>query len=219
MHLANRGGLTVSAWAGRYLIAMVLALLLGAVLGSIPLFREAGIGSTGLTASNVVRFLGYGCTVLMLWLLGRTAATQIPEDGKGLSFARQVVEPLVTLVVVIVGHGVLLLLVGPFLGETGRIVYNWIFVLGSVGAALWLVLAGYRGSALLVEEVVAVRRPRPPTPSGTPSTCSQCGAALRPGMKFCNQCGQSLATPRCRQCGYPLAPGEKFCGACGQAAG
>lgn len=209
----------MSAWAGRYLIAMVLALLLGAVLGSIPLFRETGIGSTGLTASNVVRFLGYGSAILFLWLLGRTAATQIPEDGKGLSFARQVVEPLVTLIVVIVGHGVLLLLVGPFLGETGRTVYNWIFVLGSVGAALWLVLAGYRGSALLIEEVGAVRRPRAPTPPGTPSTCPQCGATLRPSMKFCNQCGQSLATPRCRQCGYPLAPGEKFCGACGHAAG
>lgn len=209
----------MSAWAGRYLIAMVLALLLGAVLGSIPLFRDTGIGSTGLTASNVVRFLGYGSAILFLWLLGRTAATQIPEDGKGLSFARQVVEPLVTLIVVIVGHGVLLLLVGPFLGETGRTVYNWIFVLGSVGAALWLVLAGYRGSALLIEEVGAVRRPRAPTPPGTPSTCPQCGATLRPGMKFCNQCGQSLATPRCRQCGYPLAPGEKYCGACGHAAG
>ncbi len=44
------------AWAGRYFIAMMLAWVLGALLGSIPLFREAGIGSTGLTASSLVRF-------------------------------------------------------------------------------------------------------------------------------------------------------------------
>lgn len=206
------------AWAGRYLIALVLALALGALLGSIPLFRQAGIGSTGLTASSLVRFLGYGAALLLLWLLGRTAATQIPEERKELSFIRQVIEPLITLVVVIFGHRVLLLLLAPFLGETGRSVYNWIFVLGSVGAALWLVLAGYRGSALWVEELPPLRRPSAPTPSGAPSTCPQCGATVRTGMKFCSQCGQSLATPRCRQCGYPLAPGEKFCGACGQAA-
>ena len=207
------------AWAGRYLIAMTLAVMLGAVLGSIQLFRETGIGATGVTASNVIRFLGYGSAVVLFWLLGRTAGRQIPEDGKGFSFTRQVVEPLVTLIVVTVGHRVLLLLVGPFLGETGRIIYNWIFVLGSIGAALWLVLAGCRGSAWLIEEVAAVRLPRPPTLAGALPTCSQCGAILRAGTKFCSQCGQGLAAFRCRQCGHPLAMGEKFCGACGQVAG
>ncbi len=209
------------AWAGQYLIALVLAVMLGAILGGMQLFRETGMGTTGLTASNLVRFLAYGSAVVLFWLLGRTAARQIPEDGKGLSFARQVVEPLVTLIVVIVGHGVLLLLVGPFLGETGRTVYNWIFVLGSVGAALWMVLAGYRSSAWWIEELEGVRRPGTSIPSGVLSTCPQCGAAVRAGMKFCSQCGQGLAAaaPRCRQCGHSLAPGEKFCGACGQAAG
>lgn len=207
------------AWAGQYLIAMVLAVMLGAILGGIQLFRETRIGATGLTASNVVRFLAYGSAVVLFWLLGRTAARHIPEDGKGLSFARQVVEPLVTLIVIIVGHRVLLLLVGPFLGETGRTVYNWLFVLGSAGAALWLVLAGYRSSETWIEELGTARRPGTSTPSGALSTCSQCGAAVRAGMKFCSQCGQGLAAPRCRQCGHPLATGEKFCGACGQAAG
>ena len=206
------------AWAGQYLIAMVLAVMLGSILGGMQLFRETGIGTTGLTASNLVRFLAYGNAVVLFWLLGRTAARQIPEDEKGLSFARQVVEPLVTLIVVIVGHGVLLLLVGPFLGETGRTVYNWIFVLGSVGAALWIVSAGYRSSAWWIEELGTARRPRTSTPSGVPSTCSQCGAAVRAGMKFCSQCGQGLAAPHCRQCGHPLVPGERFCGACGQPA-
>jgi TRAP-type C4-dicarboxylate transport system permease small subunit len=207
------------AWAGQYLIAMVLAAMLGSILGGMQLFRETGIGTTGLTASNLVRFLAYGSAVVLFWLLGRTAARQIPEDGKGLSSARQVVEPLVTLIVVIVGHGVLLLLVGPFLGETGRTVYNWIFVLGIVGAALWMVWAGYRSSAWWIEELETVRRPGTSIPSGVLSTCSQCGAAVRAGMKFCSQCGQGLAAPRCGQCGHSLTTGEKFCGACGQPAG
>ena len=128
-------------------------------------------------------------------------------------------EPLVTLIVVIVGHRVLLLLVGPFLEETGRTVYNWIFVFGSVGAALWTVSAGYRSSAWWIEELGTMRRPGTSIPSRVLSTCSQCGAAVRAGMKFCSQCGQGLAEPRCRQCGHSLATGERFCGACGQPAG
>ena len=207
------------AWAGQYLIAMVLAAMLGSILGGMQLFRETGIGTTGLTASNLVRFLAYGSAVVLFWLLGRTAAKQIPGDGEGLSSARQVVEPLVTLIVVIVGHRVLLLLVGPFLEETGRTVYNWIFVFGSVGAALWMVSAGYRSSAWWIEELGTMRRPGTSIPSDVLSTCSQCGAAVRAGMKFCSQCGQRLAAPRCRQCDHPLATGEKFCGACGQPAG
>lgn len=207
------------AWAGQYLIAMVMAAVLGSILGGMQLFRETGIGATGLTASNLVRFLAYGSALVLFWLLGHTSARQIPKDGQGLSSARQVVEPLVTLIVVIVGHRVLLLLVGPFLEETGRTVYNWVFVFGTVGAALWMVSAGYRSSAGWIEELGMARHPGTSIISGVLPTCSQCGAAVRAGMKFCSQCGQGLAAPRCRQCGHSLATGEKFCGACGQAAG
>jgi len=44
-------------WAVQYGIAIFLALLLGAVLGSIPLFKATTLGAMGLTASSVVQFL------------------------------------------------------------------------------------------------------------------------------------------------------------------
>ncbi len=207
------------AWAGQYLITMALALLLGFILGSLSLFREAGIGTTGLTAAHVIRFLGYASALVLLWLFGRTASTQIPEERKGLWFTRQLVEPLATLIVVIIGHQVLLLLLAPFLGATGRSVYNWLFVLGSAAAALWLVLAGSRAWAALTGERPVPRRSCPTPTSEAPSACPQCGTPVRANTKFCNQCGQSLAAARCHQCGHALAPGEKFCGECGQSAG
>ncbi len=207
------------AWTGQYLITMVLALLLGYILGSLPLFREAGIGTTGLTAAQMIQFLGYAGALVLLWLLGHAASTRIPEERKELWFTRQLVEPLATLIVIIIGHQVLLLLLAPFLGGTGRSVYNWLFVLGSVGAALWLVLAGSSAWAALTGERPMLRRPWPTPPSEVSAACPQCGTPVRSNMKFCGQCGQSLTPVRCRQCGHALAPGERFCGECGQSAG
>ncbi len=207
------------AWVVQYITAMVLTLALGAILGGIQLFRKTSFGATGLTASDVVQFLGYGGAVSLLWLLARAAAREIPEDGKGLSFVRHVIEPLGTLIAVSVGYPVLLLLVRPFLGQTGTIVYDWVFVLGILGAALWLVWAGYRSSVSLMEAVATLRPSVATVSSKSPLACPQCGATIGAGMKFCSQCGQILASVLCTQCGHALTPGQKFCGSCGKAVG
>ena len=46
--------------------------------------------------------------------------------------------------------------------------------------------------------------------------CSNCGAALEPGMKFCSQCGTPVVTtPKCPVCGTEYKAGAKFCVECG----
>ncbi len=206
-------------WVVQYGIAIFLALVLGAILGGIPLFKETTLGATGLTASDLVKFLGYAGALLLLWLLAYRAATQLPEDRKGLSFLRHIVIPLATLIVVSVGYGVLGLLVGPFLDETTGPIYNWVFVLGIVGVALWLALVGYRHSALLIESFAALGQPGQPASPQASVPCPQCGATAAIGTKFCSQCGQSLALVVCQNCNTPLTPGQKFCRSCGTAVG
>jgi hypothetical protein len=44
--------------------------------------------------------------------------------------------------------------------------------------------------------------------------CSACGHENREGLRFCVQCGESLAIA-CPACGAPGSPGERFCGHCG----
>src|SRR4051812_11493764 len=43
--------------------------------------------------------------------------------------------------------------------------------------------------------------------------CAACGAANRPGVKFCVDCGTPMAAT-CPTCGAPAATG-RFCGECG----
>src|ERR1700757_4575022 len=46
------------------------------------------------------------------------------------------------------------------------------------------------------------------------TTCSQCQAQNRPGVRYCETCGVLLSTS-CPACGAVGAPGRTFCGFCG----
>lgn len=59
-------------------------------------------------------------------------------------------------------------------------------------------------------------------------TCPECGAAVKPGMKFCGTCGCRIHTNDnetagagtaeirlCSQCGTPIREGMLFCTSCG----
>lgn len=50
--------------------------------------------------------------------------------------------------------------------------------------------------------------------------CTQCGAEIRDGAKFCQNCGAKQAVQTgekrfCKSCGAPLKPGVAFCASCG----
>lgn len=183
----------ILGWLVQYGSGIILALLLGAILGSIPLFKETSLGNTKLTASRMVQFLGYGSALLLLLLLGRRVAVELPEEGKGAFFLRQVITPLVTLVVVSAGYNVLWLLGGPFLGSTGKTIYNWTFVVGIVGAALWLAVAWFRHSPLLFESLQEFERKGTLSAPRRSFTCPQCGLPVPAGMEFCGKCGKRIS--------------------------
>jgi membrane protease subunit (stomatin/prohibitin family) len=48
------------------------------------------------------------------------------------------------------------------------------------------------------------------------SPCIKCGAMINQGTKFCPECGADQSEkPTCSKCGAPLTPGVKFCPECG----
>ena len=50
------------------------------------------------------------------------------------------------------------------------------------------------------------------------SKCQKCNEPMRPGTKFCGECGAPAPKPqptKCQACNAKLTPGVKFCGECG----
>ncbi|MBH0180772.1 MAG: hypothetical protein HP490_03595 [Nitrospira sp.] len=137
-------------WMMEYGVAIVLAFFLALVLGQIPLFRETAVGK--LRASDLVQCIGYGGALAIAWMGARQLATKPPEEWLWLAPFRAIILPLATLLVVAIGYGVSLFVAGPFLGKSGKMAYNWVFIAGIVSCSAWLILNWVRKCAVLVAE-------------------------------------------------------------------
>lgn len=135
-------------WATEYGVAIGLTFFFAMVLGQIPLFRETAIGK--LRASDLVQFLGYSGGLAITWLGARNLANDPPEDWKWLTPFRALILPLVTLVTTVLSYNVLLLVCEPFLNKAAKGIYNWMFIVGIVGSAAWLILSWIQKCAPLV---------------------------------------------------------------------
>lgn len=142
-------------WTMEYGVAIALAVVLAAVLGHLPLFREATVGK--LHASDLVQFLGYSGALVIGWFGARQLGLHPPDEWKWLAPYRAMILPVVTLVTVVIAYLVLLFVCQPFLGKTGRAIYNWVFVIGIVGVSAWLIITWVQKCA---PEVVATESRR-----------------------------------------------------------
>jgi hypothetical protein len=136
-------------WVVRYAVVIVLALILAAALGQMELFKTTRFGKTGLNASRLVQFLGYGGGLLVFWLLAHRAAAQISGGDDRWRLVKSILLPLATLIVVACAHAVVLLFLGPLMSKAWLATYNWTFIAGIILSAAWLVAALFTGSSSL----------------------------------------------------------------------
>lgn len=136
-------------WTARYLVVILLALVLAAVLGEMELFKTTRFGKSGFNAARVAQFLGYGGALLVFWLLARRAAGLVSREDERSKLLKSILVPLATLIVVACAHSVLLLIVGPLMSKAWLPAYNWTFIAGIIVSAIWLVAALFTGSSSL----------------------------------------------------------------------
>ncbi|AEG93626.1 membrane protein [Ramlibacter tataouinensis] len=141
-------------WIAKYIAVVVAALLLGVILSSFPLFKTATLGTPKLTAALLVQFIAHVAALVMLSILGWRVAEQMRHSDDRLNAVAAIVMALVTLVVTAVGYVVLSGFMWPFVGKEIKGVVNWIFILGVVAAATWLIYAIFAGA----DEMVAALR-------------------------------------------------------------
>jgi len=176
-------------WSLHYAVAILLALVLGAILGSLSLFMETFLPGTRLRASDLVQFLGYAGALVLFWLVGQRAVAELRKI-KNLLFLCPVIMPAMTLIVLLVGYKVVLLVAAPFLDRSGQSFYNWTMMAGIVSASFWLILAWLRQSAPLLEAMEKAGRTVIPEVS-----CPRCNALALSFSRFCMECGGRLSHP------------------------
>jgi serine/threonine-protein kinase len=152
-------------WVGRYVAVIVLALVLGAALGGMPLFAKTFLVSGKLSAAQVVRFLGYGTALVVFWILGQRLTMFLRQQGGRWTALQSLVLPIVTLIVVSALYSVILLVLGPLLGGALQKIYDWLFILAIIGCAIWLIMAVLGQADALTEALTGSSRKAPPDES------------------------------------------------------
>ncbi len=170
-------------WVGRYVAVIVVTLILGAALGGMDLFEKATLFGGKLSASHLVRFLGYATALTAFWLLGQRATIFMRQQSGRWSVLQHLILPVVSLIFAAAAYSVLLLVLKPFLDASLHNIYNWLFIAVILAAAAWLVMAVLNQSSSLTEAF---------TSSAGGSTCPSCGASLGADAKFCPSCGHKL---------------------------
>ena len=151
------------SWMIRYAIVIAAALILAAAFGEMQLFKATRLGKTGLNAARLVQFLGYGGSLLVLWLLASRAAALMPGNDPRWNVLKNTLVPLTTLIVVSAGQAVVLLLLGPLMSKTWHEIYSWVSITAIIVSAAWLlasVLTGSSSLAPLFGGRIARRQPR-----------------------------------------------------------
>lgn len=152
-----------AAWWIRYLLVILVTLILGAALGELSFFQKTSLGALKLNAANLVRFLGYGSALVLLWLLSQRTAQELRNLGGWQAQASHFMLPLATVIIVPAAQPVLLLVLGGLLGPNLRTLYDWLFILGTLGAAVWLVISLYQHLEPLLDSLRAATPPSSPS--------------------------------------------------------
>ena len=148
-------------WIGPYLIVIILAILVGPFLATLPLFTQTFVPPLGMNAAQAVRFVADGLCLLMIWLVAARAREELHDNGKGQTFLRSILFPSAFLLIVLVAsraydaHGI------PVLGPPKQPLYNWLITGGLIGSASWLTFAWVRHAEALTQAFAGRPRRRP----------------------------------------------------------
>ncbi|HJU06627.1 MAG TPA: serine/threonine-protein kinase [Nitrospiraceae bacterium] len=163
-----------------YAMAILFTLLIGSTASYLPALKNISIGVHGLRASHMASFIGYGGSLMLLWLLSHRASQPMPDDGGALAFLRAILKPSATVIIVLAGYKLLVHIDASATGTHGRPFYNSAYAVGLVSCTAWLTVAWLRHAGDLMKYVAGLQWPR----EGHDATVRLSGSADRlwPGV-------------------------------------
>ncbi|MGE3976329.1 MAG: serine/threonine-protein kinase [Nitrospira sp.] len=130
-----------SSWAAQYVLVALVALFAGPVLSKLPAAQSFPLTMFGLTSSQTIRLTVVGTGLVALCILSLRAFRQMPDNGRGFSFLRQLIPPITTLFIVIVMDKTIQVIGLPLLDAVGSIRYTLTYAASLTLIGLWLTAA------------------------------------------------------------------------------
>jgi serine/threonine-protein kinase len=147
-------------WIGPYTFAILAVLLAGPLLSSLALVQSVSVPYLQLSGPHAIRLVADLLALVILWVLAFAASQQIPDNGRGSSFLRNLVLPLTTLVVVIFANKAFRVVGLPLIEQIGPSRFASGYAIGLVGSGLWLTAAWIFSQSALREAFAPPRQTR-----------------------------------------------------------
>ena len=138
-------------WIGPYTFAILAVLLAGPLLSSLALVQSVWVPSLQLSGPHAIRLIADILALAILWILAFAASQQIPDNGRGSSFLRNLVLPLTTLIVIIFADKAFRTVGLPLIEQMGPSRFASGYAIGLVGSGLWLTAAWILNQSALRE--------------------------------------------------------------------
>ncbi len=133
--------INASSWALQYLIVALVALFAGPLLSKLPAAQSFPITLFGLNGSQTIRLVIEETGLVILCLLSIRAFRQMPDNGRGFSFVRQLVLPATILFVLIATDKTLRVVGLSLLERIGSHRYTLVYTAGISLAGIWITAA------------------------------------------------------------------------------
>jgi serine/threonine-protein kinase len=128
-------------WIAPYTFAMLAVLLSGPLLSSLALVQSISVPYLQLSGPHAIR-LGVNFLALAILCGFAIAASQhIPNNGRGLSFLRNLVLPLTVLIVILFTNKAFRTVGQPLIEQMGSSRFALGYAISLVGSGLWLTAA------------------------------------------------------------------------------
>ena len=128
-------------WIAPYTFAILAVLLAGPLLSSLALVQSVSVPYLQLSGPHAIRLVATLLALALLWVLAFAATQQIPGNGRGSSFLRNLVLPLTTLVVILFANKAFRTVGLPLIEQMGPSRFASGYAIGLVGSGLWLTAA------------------------------------------------------------------------------
>ena len=130
-----------SSWTVQYVLGALVALFAGPVLSKLPAAQSFPLTLFGLTGSQTIRLIVVGTGLVALCILSLRAFRQMPDNGRGFSFLRQLLPPVTALFIVIVMDKTIQVVGLSLLDAVGSIRYTLTYAASLTLIGLWLTAA------------------------------------------------------------------------------